>query len=193
MELIFATQNQNKTKELTSIFPKNITLKSLQDIGLSDLNIEETGSTFQENALIKAQAIYLKVGTPTFAEDSGLVVNALNGSPGIYSARFAGLGATPEENNQKLLQELIDQEDRSAYFIAVVALYDGEETHYFEGRCHGTIAFSPSGTEGFGYDPIFIPDGYHQTFAEIGLEEKNKISHRAKAIEKFINFLERLR
>lgn len=193
MELVFATSNQNKIKELQALLPKKIKLKSLADLQLDHIKLEETGSTFQENALQKAKAIYLKKGLPTFAEDSGLVVNSLDGAPGIYSARYAGKEATDQDNNKKLLESLKNKADRSAYFIAVIVLYDGQEAHCFEGRCNGYIAMEAKGNEGFGYDPIFVPENFKQSFAELGLEKKNKISHRALALEKFREFLERLR
>lgn len=193
MELVFATSNQNKIKELQPLLPNKIKLKSLADLHLDYIQLEETGSTFQENALQKAKALYLKIGVPTFAEDSGLVVNSLDGAPGIYSARYAGTDATDQDNNNKLLESLKGKSDRSAYFIAVIVLYDGQNTHCFEGRCHGHVAKEAKGNEGFGYDPLFVPEGYEQSFAELGFEEKNKMSHRAIALEKFCEFLERLR
>ncbi len=193
MELIFATNNQNKINELQALLPKKIKIKSLAELHLDHIKLEETGDTFQENALQKAKAIYLQKGIPTFAEDSGLVVNSLGGAPGIYSARYAGEDGNDEANNKKLLESLEGVEDRSAYFIAVIALYDGEDVQYFEGRINGQIALAPKGESGFGYDPLFIPTGYENTFAELGFAEKNKISHRALALKKFCDFMERLR
>lgn len=193
MQLIFATKNENKVKELHAYLHNKIDILSLKDVFPAGIQLSETGNTFQENALEKVKAVYLKTGKACFAEDSGLVVKALDGAPGIYSSRYAGEDGNDAKNNEKLLKELKDVEDRSAYFIAVIALYDGEDVYYFEGKCHGRIGQSLEGEDGFGYDPLFIPDGYENSFAILGMEVKNKISHRVKALAKFRDFLEKFR
>lgn len=191
MQLIFVTQNLNKIKEIKSLLPSKIRLFSLKDIGLENIEIEETGNSFAENAFIKARRVFEEIKLPVFAEDSGLVVPALNGAPGIYSARYAGENATDAMNNAKLLQELVDTQDRTAYFSTSIAYIDeNNEQHLFEGKCYGSIAKTLKGKNGFGYDPLFIPDTYDKSFAELGELIKNKLSHRSVATKKFIAFLE---
>lgn len=190
MELIFATHNNNKVKEVTKMLPSYLSMKSLTDINFFD-EIEETGTTFEENAQLKAKTIFDKTGKNIFADDSGLVIEALDGAPGVYSARYAGTGKD-EDNIAKALKELEGKTNRKAYFISIFCLIlDGKE-YFFEGRLNGTIATEIMGDNGFGYDPIFIPDGFSKSFAQMSPEEKNAISHRGKAVEKLNDFLTNL-
>ncbi|MGV0938630.1 RdgB/HAM1 family non-canonical purine NTP pyrophosphatase [Empedobacter falsenii] len=190
MELIFATHNNNKVKEVTKLLPSYLSMKSLTDINFFD-EIEETGTTFEENAQLKAKTIFDKTGKNIFADDSGLVIEALDGAPGVYSARYAGTGKD-EDNIAKALKELEGKTNRKAYFISIFCLIlDGKE-YFFEGRVNGTIATEIMGDNGFGYDPIFIPDGFSKSFAQMSPEEKNAISHRGKAVEKLNDFLTNL-
>lgn len=186
-ELIFATHNKNKVDEVRSILPKNFTIKSLSDIGF-DKEIEEPYFTIEENAGEKARVVYEYAGKDCFAEDTGLEVKALNGEPGVKSARYAG-DHRFEANIDKLLRKLKDTTDRSAQFKTVVCLILDGQHHFFEGICKGTILAERKGERGFGYDSIFAPDGSGRSFAEMDLTEKNQYSHRKKAIEKLINFL----
>jgi XTP/dITP diphosphohydrolase len=165
-----------------------LSLQSLKDIGF-DQQIPEPFHTFEENALTKAQTIYQFCEKNVFADDSGICANALNGEPGVFSARFAGLPSDDEKNLQKLLAELEGKDDRSAYYKAVICLIWNGEPYFFEGVCIGTIIEEKRGDGGFGYDPIFIPDGYEQTFAELPLDIKNTISHRGKAVQAMVAFL----
>ena len=190
MELIFATHNQHKLEEVQQMLPKNLQFKSLTEINFHD-EIEETGSTFIENATIKAQTIFQKSGVNVFADDSGLVIEGLDGAPGVYSARYAGTGKS-EDNIAKVLEELKGIENRKAYFIAVFCLIlDGKE-YFFEGRVNGTIAEEILGADGFGYDPIFIPEGHTKSFAQMTSEEKNNMSHRGRAVEQLNEFLTKI-
>ncbi len=187
-ELIFATHNQNKTDEIRAILPQ-YNVQSLADISFTD-EIEETGKTLKENALIKAQTIFDKLGKACFADDTGLEVDALNGAPGVYSARYAGKEADSEKNMTKLLAELANKDDRSAAFKTVIAYIDAAgASHFFEGTVEGEIVFEKMGDSGFGYDPIFKPAGYEQTFAQMTPIQKNEISHRSRAVALFISFL----
>jgi XTP/dITP diphosphohydrolase len=193
MQLVFASANNNKIKEIRAMLPDTFSLLDLADIGIAE-EIPETGSTIRENALLKANYVsaYLKkknTRAAVFADDSGLEVNGLNGAPGVYSARYAGIPKSDRANNEKLLKELTEKKDRSAHFITVIALILNETVHYFEGRIEGVITTEARGRAGFGYDPLFIPDGYTQTFAEFGPEIKNRISHRGIACAKFVEFL----
>lgn len=188
MRLIFATHNANKVKEVNAALPATIKAVSLNEINFTD-DIAETETTLEGNALLKAKTIYTKTGESCFADDSGLLVDALNGAPGVYSARYAGEQKNDEANTQKLLQELKGQSNRKAHFKSVIALVHQDKTYLFEGVMNGRIATEKQGTNGFGYDPVFIPDGYSKTFAEMTLEEKNKISHRAIAVKKLLTFL----
>lgn len=187
-EIVFATNNANKLKEIKGIVEDRFEILSLNDINCHE-EIEETGSTFQENALIKAKHVKEKYGYDCFADDSGLEVEALNGAPGIFSSRYAGENGNSIANINKLLINLQGKKNRNARFRTVIALIINGETHYFEGTVSGVIIDEKRGKNGFGYDPIFIPDGYQKTFAEIDEKEKNRISHRAKATEKLIEFL----
>ncbi len=189
MTLIFATHNKNKVKEVKSLMPESINLVSLSDIDYTE-DIEETASILEGNALLKARVIYLKTGMNCFADDSGLLIDALNGQPGVYSARYAGEQKNDDANMNKVLQELGGTTNRKAHFKTVIALVLEGNEFLFEGIIHGTITLQKQGVNGFGYDPIFMPDGYDHTFAEMDLEAKNKISHRALALEKLISKLE---
>lgn len=185
-ELVIASNNQGKILEIKAMI-EDIELLSLQDIGFTD-EIPEPYFTFEENAMAKASAIHAYSGKNVFADDSGICVNALGGAPGVISANYSGT-RDDEANLQKVLLELKDKDDRSAYYKAVICLIWEEETYFFEGICEGKIIDEKRGTGGFGYDPIFIPDGYNETFAELPLSVKNKISHRGKAINKMVEFL----
>lgn len=191
MILIFATHNAKKLIEAQSILPASVVIKSLVDVAY-DQEIIENADTFEGNAKLKTDAIFSVFGEACFADDSGLVVPSLNGLPGVKSARYASdsMPVDHQANNDKLLRALKNESDRSAYFISVVCLKLPNQTElYFEGRVTGRIAESPQGDMGFGYDPIFIPDGYTQTFAELGLAVKNQISHRARALNQMSAFL----
>ena len=206
MKIVFATNNQHKLDEIRSILGNTIEVLSLRDIGC-DVNISETGKTLEENALQKAQYIYDHYHISVFADDTGLEVDALNGAPGIYSARYASMEAGAHEashdaeaNMSRLLRELGENNNRRARFRTVIALIikkdvcpcgctSIKEVHQFEGIVEGQIIKERRGGEGFGYDPIFQPDGYEETFAELGMEIKNHISHRARAVKKLADFL----
>ena len=180
MELILASNNKGKIAEISALLP-GLGLRSMREAGYTK-PIEEPFHTFRENALIKARTVYDFCSIPVLADDSGICVDALGGSPGVFSARYAGPDATDMANNDKLLQELQHVADRNAYYIAVLCLIVNGKAHYFEGRCDGRIAYEPKGSGGFGYDPLFIPDGYDRTFGEIDPDIKSRISHRAKAL-----------
>jgi XTP/dITP diphosphohydrolase len=188
--IILASKNRYKLEEFREIF-NNKALSGL-DAYPEIEEVHETGATFQENALIKASCYYDRLKHPVIAEDSGLVVPALKGAPGIYSARYAGPGATAVKNNRKLLQEMMDIEDeqRFAYFICCAVYFDGEQTVTAEGRIEGVITREPRGTGGFGYDPVFLIPRYGKTFAELGPVIKNQISHRRQAFQKLRERLE---
>lgn len=188
MLLCLATNNTHKVEELQQLLGDSFELKTLKEIGCTD-DIEETGTTLEENSRIKAQYIYERYGFPTIADDSGLEVEALGNAPGVYSARFAGEHGNHAKNNEKLLHELADKPNRKARFRAVITLVLEDNEYQFEGIVEGQIAYALSGTDGFGYDPLFIPNGYEQTFAELNLAEKNKISHRGRAVQQLIAFL----
>jgi len=189
-KLVFATNNAHKLSEVRSILAPHYEIISLAELNCFD-DIPETAATLQGNALLKAEYIYKKFGVDCFADDTGLEVEALLGEPGVYSARYAGLANDAQANMQKLLLELGQNENRKACFRTVITLILGGEQFYFEGRINGSIATQPTGTAGFGYDPVFIPDGYSQSFAELGTEEKNKISHRALAVIKLTEYLQK--
>lgn len=183
-EIIIATTNKGKLREIEKIFEgSGIKLKTLTDIGW-EKEIIEDGSTFTENALKKAREVYETVKSPVIAEDSGLVVDKLNGEPGIFSARYAGEKAGDEANNQKLLEKIRQIEDPvKAAFVCSAVYFDGEAEYFAEGRINGRLVREPRGKNGFGYDPLFLPDGYDKTTAELSLEVKNSISHRGQAIK----------
>lgn len=191
MTLVFATHNTHKLKEIQALLPQTIEVLSLNDIHCTE-DITETSLTIEENALLKAKYISEKYGYNVFADDTGLEVAALNSAPGVFSARYAGEHKNDADNVQLLLQNMKDITNRQAQFKTVIALCWENKTYTFEGIAKGTIAENPLGDNGFGYDPIFIPEGYTKTFAEISAKEKNRISHRAKALEKLLHFLSRL-
>ena len=185
MKLIFATHNQHKVEELKKLLPSNISILSLTDINCYE-EIEETGTTLEENAKLKANFIKYKYGLDCFADDSGLEVDALGGSPGVYSARYAGDEKNNEDNIKKIWKELRDKDSTKAQFRTVIAASFGSKISIYEGKVIGNLIFEKRGNHGFGYDPIFIPEGYTKTFAELGDAVKNKISHRALATQKFL-------
>ena len=187
-ELIFATNNLHKLSEIQSIVGKTFTIKSLHEIGCTE-DIPETAPTLEGNALLKAQYIFNKFGKNCFADDTGLEIEALDGRPGVFSARYATNGHDFEANIDKVLEELSETTNRKARFRTVIALILDGAVHYFEGIVNGEIIAERKGEKGFGYDPVFLPDGYEQTFAEMPLDEKNKISHRARAVIKLVDFL----
>ena len=187
-EILIATHNAHKKEEIQQILGEDFTVTSLTDYNIHD-EIVEDGTTFHANALIKAQYCFDTTGKPSLGDDSGLVVDGLDGRPGIYSARYAG-DHDFAKNMAKVLQELEGEENRKAYFVTVMCLVDEIGTNYFEGRVYGNLTKEVRGEKGFGYDPIFIPENYEITFAEMKAEDKNKISHRKKAIEQFLEFME---
>ncbi|NDW08535.1 non-canonical purine NTP diphosphatase [Dysgonomonas sp. 520] len=187
-KLIFATNNKHKLDEVRAILANDFEVLSLEDIGCI-VDIPETGTTLEENAKIKAQYVKNNYKFDCFADDTGLEVEALNNAPGVHSARYAGEDKDSQKNIEKLLSELKGKENRKARFRTVVALIIDDEEHCFEGEVRGVIANSCKGNSGFGYDPVFVPEGYDKTFAELSLETKNTISHRALAIDKLCKFL----
>ncbi len=188
MKLVFATHNSNKLKEVQLLLPKNIIILSLDDIGCTE-EIPETGKTLEENAQIKVDFVTQNYGYPCFADDTGLLVDALEGKPGVYSARYAGELKSSDDNMNKLLHQLKGKNNRLARFKTIVALNLPTEKKQFIGIVEGKITTEKHGGNGFGYDPVFRPNGYNKTFAELPLSEKNKISHRGKAMEQLINYL----
>lgn len=193
MKKIFvASKNKGKISEIKSyLSPLGFEIFSLLDTpGIPE--IEETGTTFEENAKIKAKAVFDIIKIPVLADDSGLEVDLLEGRPGVFSARYSGIGANDEKNNTKLLAELGETElnKRTARFKCVIVMHDGLNNRVFEGECEGIIIFQPRGNRGFGYDPLFMPVGYTKTFAELGNDIKNEISHRGKALKSLVKFLE---
>ncbi len=191
LQLVFATNNRHKLEEVSAKINGEIQLLTLEDIGCNE-DIEETGLTFEENASIKSHYVYDNYQLNCFGDDSGLIIDALNGEPGIYSARYAGEHGNHAANIKKVLENLEGIENRKARFKSVISLIWNGNEHFFEGIVEGTISQQPTGTEGFGYDPIFRPEGYDTTFGEMSLEKKNKFSHRALAVEKLIRFLNNL-
>lgn len=187
-KLVFATNNAHKLEEVRAVLDNKIEIVSLNELGCYD-DIPETADTLDGNALIKAEYVFNKFGMACIADDTGLEVEALNGEPGVYSARYGGEPHNAQKNMQKLLTNLKGIENRKARFRTVIVLKDAERELYFEGTIHGHISETPSGAAGFGYDPVFVPDGYNKSFAELGPELKNKISHRALAVEELIRFL----
>jgi len=186
--LVFATNNLHKLQEIRHILGHIFTVKSLNDIDCKD-KIPETKHTLKDNALEKASYVYEKYNINCFADDTGLEIESLGGAPGVYSARFAGVDASFEDNIKKTLKLMAGKSNRRAVFKTFIALAYNNVFHTFEGAVSGTITLQKSGSNGFGYDPIFLPDGYDKTFAEMNQEEKNAISHRAIAIEKLVKFL----
>lgn len=190
--LVFATNNLHKLEEIRKITTDSIQIVSLKDCGFNS-DIEETKDSLEGNAKLKAETVFMATGHPCFADDTGLFVNALDGAPGIYSARFAGENAKDQDNVQLLLKKLEGVADRSAHFKTVISLITEKEHYLFSGEIHGTITEQPIGENGFGYDPVFIPEGFDQTFAQLDSSIKNKISHRAKATAALIEFINQLK
>ena len=189
MRLVFASQNRHKMEEIKPLLPASIELLCLPDLGFTD-EIPETSPTLAGNALQKAQFIFAKFKTPCFADDTGLEIAALDGRPGVYSARYAGENKSADDNIAKVLAELSGIENRNAEFKTVIALVGvGDTPLFFEGVVKGTITLEKQGAHGFGYDPVFKPEGYTRTFAEMTLQEKNKLSHRARAVKKFADWV----
>lgn len=187
-KLIFATNNLHKLDEIRSVAGLDIEILSLSDIDI-EVEIPEDFDTLQENALQKARFIHEKTGMDCFADDTGLEIDALDGRPGVKSARYAGPQCNPEDNIRKVLTELVNINQRSARFTTVIALIIDNKEHIFMGKVEGEIIQSKQGVSGFGYDPIFRPEGYLQTFAEMPANEKNQISHRARAVQQLVAFL----
>lgn len=186
-KLIFATNNLNKLKEIRNAV-SNYEIISLDEMGINE-EIPETGKTLHDNALQKAVYIYQKTGKDCFADDTGLEIATLDNKPGVYSARYAGDNCSPDDNMNRVLNELKDTRDRNALFRTVIALIINGEKYFFEGSIDGTILEAKTGSDGFGYDPIFQPNGFDLSFAEMSLGQKNSISHRANAVKKLIHFL----
>lgn len=190
-ELVFASGNPHKIGELRKILPGHIRLLSLIDLRHHG-DLEETQTTFEGNARQKAEFVYQKFGKNCFADDSGLEVETLNGAPGVYSARYAGEEKIDQNNVKKLLRDLEGKSNRKANFRTVICLVLNGKTHFFEGVIYGQIGIGTKGSNGFGYDPVFIPNGYTKTFAEMNPDEKNAISHRALAVGKLVDFLTKI-
>lgn len=191
MKLVFATHNSNKAKEIQSLLPDDFQILTLTDINCLD-EIPETAETLEGNSLLKAQFINDHFNLNCFADDTGLEIDALNGRPGVYSARYAGKEKSAEANMHLVLSELQNESNRKAQFRTVITLILNDKTYIFEGIVKGEMSTEKRGTEGFGYDPIFIPEGQEKTFAEMTLAEKNQQSHRARAFEKMIEFLKKV-
>lgn len=187
-KIVFATNNPHKLEEARAILSGKVTVLSLADIDCHD-DIPETADTLEGNAMIKARWVKDKYGFDCFADDTGLMVEALNGAPGVYSARYAGEHCSPDDNIKLLLEKLKDEENRKAKFCTVVALILNDKEYLFEGEVHGHIATKHCGTAGFGYDPVFFPEESSLSFAEMAPEEKNAISHRGRAMSKLAQFL----
>jgi len=188
-KLILATHNEHKAEEFKQILPQ-FRVQTLADLNYYQ-EIAETASDLEGNSLLKAETIFRQYGHIVVSDDSGLEVQVLNGAPGVYSARYAGEQKDDQKNNEKLLDELKGITNRNARFRTVITLMSSNDTLQFEGIVEGAIAYEPKGDKGFGYDPIFIPNGFQKTFAELTSNEKNEISHRANAIEKLVVFLEK--
>ena len=191
MELCFATNNKHKLEEVQLAVGGNFIIRSLKDIGCNE-DLPETQNTFEGNALQKAEYVFQKYKVPCFADDSGLEVDALKGAPGVYSARYAGLQRNDKDNLHLLLKNLQAEKNRAAQFHTVIALVGFGDAKFFDGIIRGSITENERGSNGFGYDPVFIPDGSEKTFAEMTMEEKNKFSHRRKATDELVSFLNNL-
>ena len=192
MQLVFASNNKNKIKEIQQLLPDTIEILSLESIGCHE-EIPETADTIEGNAILKANYVTEKYGYNCFADDTGLEVAALNGEPGVYSARYAGEQRDAQDNMNLLLENLLEKTDRTAQFKTVIALNINGKQHLFTGIAKGKITTEKSGNQGFGYDPIFQPEDFEETFAELSLEIKNKISHRGKATQLLIAFLNQIK
>lgn len=190
-KIVFATNNAHKLSEIRRIMGDKWDVLSLSDIGCS-VDIPETADTLQGNAEIKARYVKDHFGYDCFADDTGLLVDALDGAPGVYSARYAGPGHDSAANMALLLENMKDSDNRKAHFSTVIALVCGDNVRFFEGRVDGQITRKPSGTDGFGYDPVFLPDGFNETFAMMSADAKNAISHRGRAVARLIDYLNTL-
>jgi len=188
MKIVFATNNPNKLKEIQALMPKGIAILSLKEIGCTE-DIPETGTTLEANAFQKAHYLKEHYGYDCFADDTGLEVEALNGAPGVYSARYAGPERSAEANMAKILEELKGKENRKAQFRTAIALILNGEEQLFEGKVEGHISEEKKGEEGFGYDPIFLPENDKRSFAQMTMAEKGAISHRGRAVKKLVDFL----
>lgn len=187
-ELVFASNNAHKLGEIQQLLGDRFAIKSLRDLGCTE-DIPENETTLEGNALAKARFVHETYGCDCFADDTGLLVESLDGAPGVYSARYAGPECNAVKNIEKLLKELEGKSNRKAAFKTVIALIQEEEVNFFEGTVKGSIATECQGNDGFGYDPVFIPDGSNLSFAEMSLNEKNKISHRARAVRALVDYL----
>ena len=192
MDIVFVTNNQNKLTEIKNLVSSDYNILSLNDINFKD-EIEETESTLKGNALLKAKHIHSKYGLNCFADDTGLEIDALNGKPGVYSARYAGPKCNACDNMNKVLFELKNIENRNAKFRTVISLILNSKQYFFEGECEGKILYNPTGKNGFGYDPIFSPKDSNLSFAQMDIKNKNQISHRAIAVKKLISFLSKIK
>lgn len=190
-KLIFATQNPHKAREIASLLKGSFEIKTLTDLKFTE-DIPETATTFKGNAELKAQFVFERWQTNTFADDSGLEVEALQGAPGVYSARYAGYPVNDQANVQKLLEAMDGKTNRKARFVTVLCLIYQGKLHFFEGSVSGILTLSIRGNNGFGYDPVFIPDGFQETFAQMNAEQKNSLSHRSRAMAKMVAFLKTL-
>ncbi len=188
MDIVFASNNAHKLDEVRSKLPASYNVVSLKEV-LGEVDIPETGQTLDENAIIKAKYVFDRTGKNCFADDTGLEIAALNGEPGVYSARYAGDDCSFQDNMVKVLENLDGKADRSAKFRTVICLYLDGKQYLFEGQVDGEILTEEHGDEGFGYDPIFLPSGFEQSFAQMTLEQKNQISHRGRAVQKLVDFL----
>ncbi|MEE9373349.1 MAG: RdgB/HAM1 family non-canonical purine NTP pyrophosphatase [Saprospiraceae bacterium] len=189
MKIILATHNDHKVKEIQQIIKgTGVQLMSLKEIEWTE-EIEENGDTLEENAWIKAETVWNKLGLPVIAEDTGLMVDFLNGAPGVHTARYAGDQKNGNDNMQKLLDQLGYSEKRTARFTTVMAMILDDQRHQFTGKCEGKIGYIKTGNKGFGYDPIFIPQGYGQSFGQLSAKTKQKISHRSLALDQLLRFL----
>ncbi len=186
--IVFASSNAHKLDEIRAMLPEGMELLSSSDVGFTE-DVEETGKTFEDNAEIKAQAIFDFTGKPCFADDSGLEVKALNKQPGVKSARYSGEPVNHQRNIEFLLKNLEGKKDRSARFVTIICLKTADKTLFFEGEVKGVITLEPRGDNGFGYDPVFMPNGFDKTFAEMSADEKNAISHREMAVAKLLDFI----
>jgi len=187
-KLFFGTNNPHKLREIKEILGSKYHIVSFKDLDHS-FDVEETEDTLEGNAALKAKAFYEHTGWACFSDDSGLEVDALEGRPGVYTARYAGKGCTSDDNIDKLLRELADTSNRGAQFRTVIAYYDGTAVRYFEGKIEGEILHERTGSDGFGYDPVFLPHGHELSFAQMQPDDKNAISHRGKAVRAFAKFL----
>ncbi len=188
MKLVFATGNPNKLKEVAQLVPSGCVLIGLEQVGITE-EIQEPFNSLEANALHKARYVFEKSGNPSFADDTGLEIESLQGEPGVFSARYAGPERRASDNIAKVLESMKMHQNRKAQFRTVIAWVDGQEEYVFEGIVHGLITWKPIGDNGFGYDPIFVPDGQTKTFAELTMEQKGAMSHRAIAFKKLIDFL----